>query len=798
MKRILKFIVATLCLTPVFMDSNAQQIRLRQNFDDNWLFAKGDFENVYKINFDDKKWTHINLPHDFRISENVDSESISGPQQGYFPGAVVWYRKKFTISPSEKNKQVIIQFDGVHMNSDYWVNGKHIGSRASGFISFWFDITPYLYFDRPNIISVRVDDYHQPFNRWYSGGGIYRHVWINYLDDIHIPVWGTYIAFQQVDNKKANGKIEISVSNSSDKQKVVNVTTEIYNPEGKLVNSQKSEITIESKGNNKLVQSIEIEKPNLWSLETPKMYKAISKLSENDIIIDEYQTPFGIRSIEFTSRQGFLLNGKKVILKGVNLHQDAGCMGTAVPEKVFESRLKTLKEIGCNAIRMSHYPHSPELLDMCDKMGFLVFDEFIDKWSLQYPGYNGATAPFFESWKDDLKLFIDRDRNHPSVFIWSMGNEVKEQFENPTLAKEIYDMMQNFTHNYEPTRKVTAALERSDQPSSMISNMDVVSYNYSTHLFAEWAAHDTSLIFISTETVPYSILLNKFARTDTVDFSKNSWFYEKENYAGQFIWAGFDYLGESKGWPDRGCPVGLVTTSGTRKPYSYFTESIYSEKPMVHLAVYDSVEAARLEAITHGHRYWYGPPIASHWNFNSGDAKPIPVYAFSNTDSVKLFLNNNYIGTSIPSAYSDKVARFDVKYVPGIIKAVGYINGKAVAEHQLKTAENPQKITILSDASIIKPDGKDVALLRVYVTDKSGTICPFAKNEIQFRVSGAGEIAGIDNGDVSQHFNFKNNALPTVNGQCMAVVRSNGKAGKIIIEARTIGLEPARITLYAK
>jgi beta-galactosidase len=384
-----------------------------------------------------------------------------------------------------------------------------------------------------------------------------------------------------------------------------------------------------------------------------------------------------------------------------------------------------------------------------------------------------------------------------------MGNELTEQFQNPKLGKEIYDIMQNFTHNYEPTRKVTAAMNLGGSEQPWLFSMNVVSYNYSINDFVKWAALDTNLIFISTETLPYSILSKQLLseelpRTDTVDFSKNSWFYNKENYVGQFIWAGFDYLGESKGWPDRGCPVGLVTTSGIRKPYSYFTESIYSDNPMVHLAVYDSAEAARLEAIRHFHRFWYGPPVASHWNWNNDSAKPIPVYAFSNTDSVQLFLNNQYIGTSIPSTNADKVARFYVKFIPGTLKALGYKNGTVVAVHQLQTAGKPEKITIISENPVIIPNGSDISILRVSIKDRNGTICPFAKNEIQFKITGVGELAGIDNGDISQHFNYKNKTLPAVNGQCMAVVRSNGQAGEIIIEARAKGLKPVRITLFAK
>jgi len=800
MKSLFNTVAIGLYLTLFFQNSNAQQVRLKQNFDTNWFFAKGDFSDAFKPDYNDINWLRINLPHDFRIFETVDSGSIAGKSQGFFPGDVVWYRKKFNLPPYEKGKQVVIQFDGVYMNSDYWINGKYIGNRASGFVSFWFNITPYLYYDKPNVISVRVDAYHQPYNRWYSGGGIYRHVWLNFLDEVHIPVWGTYLTFEKVDKLKANGTIEIKIRNTTDRERILDLTTEIFNPEGKLVNLQTSKITVGNNNENITKQSFEIEKPDLWSIETPRMYKAISKLIDNKIVIDEYYTPFGIRDIVFTTRQGLLVNGEKIIIKGVNLHQDAGCMGTAVPEKILEDRLKTLKGIGCNAIRMSHYPHAPELMDMCDKMGFLVYDEFIDKWGLNFPDYNGGTSSFSKTWGNDLKMFLDRDRNHPSVFIWSMGNEPTEQLENPRLGKDIYEMMQNYTHNYEPSRKVTAVMRQGPEvPSSIIFSMDVVSYNYSTHDFAEWTALDSNLIFISGETLPYSILKGKqLPRTDTVDFSKNSWFYNKENYAGQFVWAGFDYLGESKGWPDRGCPVGLITTSGVRKPYSYFTESIYSEKPMVHLAVYDSVEAARLEAISHFHRFWYGPPVASHWNLNPAGTKPIPVYAFSNTDSVQLFLNNIYLGASIPSSNADKVARFYVKFIPGTLKALGYKNGKIVATHQLQTAGKPEKISIIPDTSVIKPNGSDISILRVYIRDKNGNICPFAKNEIQFKITGAGELAGIDNGDISQHFNYKNNILPAVNGQCMAVVRSNGKSGEIIIEAGTKGLEPSRITLFAK
>jgi beta-galactosidase len=795
MKTLVIAIILVLYINLFSQDTNAQQIRLKQKIDKDWLFIKGDFPDAKNADYDDKNWQHINLPHDFRISEKVDSSSISGTHQGFFPGAVAWYRKKLNLPLSETGKQVIIQFDGVSMNSDYWVNGKHVGNRSSGYISFWYNITPYLYFDRPNVISVRVDTYHQPFNRWYSGGGIYRHVWLNFLSEIHIPVWGSYISFKQVDGAKAFGTVETLIRNTSSVQKTVDLKTDIYNPDGELINSQISRITVENLKENNLKQFIEIEKPGLWSLETPRMYKAVSKIIENEKIIDEYHTSFGIRTIELNNRFGFLLNGKKVILKGVNLHQEAGCMGVAVPEKLLLNRLNTLKEIGCNAIRMSHYPHAPELLDMCDSLGFLVYDEFTDKWEHQYSGFKGIAAPFFETWKNDLKMFLDRDRNHPSIFIWSMGNEVAEQNQDPELGKKICEMMQNFTHVYEPTRKVTVA-RNTGEPN--LFKTDVLSYNYATHRFAEWSKRDTNLIFISTETVPYSVSSQPFPRTDTVDYSKNSWFFNKENYAGQFIWAGFDYLGESKGWPERGCPVGLIATNGVRKPISYFTESIYSEKPMVYIGAYDPVEAERLNSIKHIHRLWYGPPVCMHWNFNSGSTELIPVYAFSNTDSVKLFLNDKYIGTSIPSANIDKVGRFYVKFMPGTLKAIGFKNGKAAATHQLQTAGPPAKITITSGDQIIIPDNDDVSIIRIRVTDKSGNLCPFAKNVIRFRVTGAGELAGVDNGDVSQHFNYKGNILPVLNGQCMAIIRSNGRSGEIIVDALSEGLEPGRIIVLAK
>lgn len=773
--------------------------RTTLNFDNDWRFAKGDYPGASATVFNDKSWQVINVPHDFRITEKVDSSSIAGASQGYFPGKIGWYRKEFDIPESYAGKSVIISFDGIQLNSDIWVNGKYVGSRASGFISFWYDITGFIEPGKSNFISIRVDSYHQPANRWYSGAGIYRHVRLSYVDPVHIAEWGTYVTFEKIGKNLAEGKIETTITNSTRNLKNAELKTDVFDKRGNLIYTVSSDLTANPGRDIKTVQQLKVQEPDIWDTGSPSIYLIVSRLTVNGRMIDEYHTKTGIRSVEFNSKQGFLLNGRKVVLKGVNIHQDLGCLGIALNEKILESRLKLLKEMGVNAIRTSHYPHSPELYDMCDRMGFLVFNEFTDKWAVPFETYKGNTEPFFDSWLSDLKMFIDRDRNHPSIIIWSTGNEMNEQLSDPDLGKLIYRKMQDFIHKYEPSRKVTAVLRLSgpEMPSSMMQQMDVISYNYATHMFPEWEKKDPDAIFISAETVTYTRLgRSRFQNNDTVDFSMNSWFSNKEQYAGQFIWAGFDYLGESKGFPDRACPVGLITTTGLRKPYSYFHESIYSEKPMVQLAVYDSLEARRLNAIRHSHRNWYGPPLADNWNLYKSGSKPVMVYAFTNTDSVKLWLNNKLVRTCRPSDYPDHIARFKVRYEPGILRASGYKNGKEVTD-QIETADNPQRLLLTTEHNRILSDGKDVALIRIMAADFKGNLCPMTTNEVTFNITGPGKLIGIDNGDVSQHFSYQGRNLPLVNGQCIAVVCSDGNAGEIKVEAESPGLTGGLINIIA-
>ncbi len=779
--------------------------RNRQQINFNWKFFPADSVNVELSDIQETDWQDVNLPHDWAIGEPVSATNPSGARMGYFPGGIGWYRKILHLGEEYRGKKVFIEFDGIYMNSDVWINGHHLGHFSSGYVSHYYDLTPYLTFDTENILAVRVDNSHQPSDRWYAGCGIYRHVWLTTAEKVYIPVWGTYITTQQKENNASMVTHQVSLKNESGENFSGNLITNILY-KGETVKSIKTDISdLEPGLTEVLTQEIEIKDPKLWSIESPELYTAhTSIISSDQKAMDNYSTIFGIRDIHIDTT-GLYLNGERIILKGVNIHHDAGCLGAAVPDMAVERRLRILKEMGCNTIRLSHYPHAPELLDMCDRMGILTMSEFADQWEMKFSNYGGKEDPFVDTWEQNLKNFIKRDRNHPSVFMWSLGNETMEQRYNPKRGVELLTMMRDFVHAYEPSRKVTCAMVRSgggnrpwEDPSSMIHYTDITSYNYRTHRFKEWKEMFPEMMFISTETQMYN---NEWPPSpDTLDFSKNSWFelQGKDYILGQYIWAGIDYLGESKGWPDRACPVGLLNTCGFRKPTSYFTESIYSDKPMVYLAVHDDQLADSLSQLKHSHIQWYEPAIKSHWNYSHAKEAQRKVYAFTNCESVKLLLNGKAIEEKNRADFPDQVIRWEVDFEPGEIVAVGLNNGNEVCRHALQTAAKPEKIVLLPDHETLKANGQDVCHVEVRLTDMNGIVIPDAKNLIRFSIEGAGKIIGVDNGDVADHFNFKGNEVQLRNGKCLVVVQSDLVKGYVKLTASADGMEPASVVIQTE
>ena len=784
-------------------------VRVHHHIDFDWKFSKGNIENAENTDFNDQNWSMVNLPHDWMVEGPIAKDNPSGVAGGFFPEGVGWYRKYLTLPQDRKGKKVYLHFDGIYRNSDVWVNGRHVGHRVYGYISHYYDVTPYVTYDAPNVIAVRVDGSVQPIDRWYSGCGIYRHVWITIADPLHVPVWGTYITTPNIEDTQATINVQTKVKNDYTDRQACRLVTRIIDPFGKESAQLSTEQMIAAGKFQVIEQQVTIPKPKLWGLERPNLYKAVSLIYAGDRLVDTYVTPFGIRKIEFDNQVGFKLNNKKVILKGLCIHHDGGSIGAAVPDGVWERRLKIIKKMGVNSVRLAHNPHAPEILDMCDRLGILVFDELYDKWV--WPWQDDGTEPpkwtrvqiddykdkFEATWEQDLTDFINRDKNHPCVFIWSTGNETMEQLKDPNEAVRQLKRYIAKCHELDPSRAATCALHPHGQNlSDMVHHMDVVSYNYRTADFAEWHKMFPSYIWIASETKAY----RKQTPEDwsKIDWSQNSWFLLGDFVAGQYIWAGIDYLGESRDWPDKGIRSGIIFSNGFQKPYSYFAQSVYSDEPMVRIVALDNVLLNILINEKTWQESWYGPPVSDHWNFPERKGKNIEVFAHTNCESVELILNGKSYGTKKLADFPDRVIRWDVPYQEGTILAIGKNRNMTVCEHELKTAGEAAKIVMSPDRKKLRANGKDVANIEVFITDEKGVRVPRSTNKISFDVQGAGKIIGIDNGDMSDLSKPTEPIRETRDGRLLLIVQAARGAGEVIITAESEGLTSKPLKLRVR
>lgn len=766
-------------------------IRCRKNIDFDWefvLFA----DSIQEKNSPVMVWKQVDLPHDWSIEGPFNMDNPSGMPGAYLPGGIGWYRKKIEVPEAFQHQNVIVEFDGVYKDADVWMNDHLLGHQSNGYVSFLYDLTPYLNKNGENVLKVRVDNSDLPHDRWYSGCGIYRHVWLNFVSDIHIPLWGTYITTPEITNDLASVNVETNIRNKSRSDRKCILKTVIISPEKKEIVRVESDVIVPGDSVINISQKMDVLGPVCWSLERPVLYKARSEVYVDNQLCDEYESNFGIREIKFLAGQGFLLNGQKVLMKGVNMHYDAGCLGAAVPDMAIYRRLKILKGMGCNAIRLAHNPHTPELLAMCDTMGILLIDEAFDKWETAC--YGKAKFPSFDfknNWEKDLKAFISRDRNHPSIVLWSVGNEVAEV--NKPSGVETLKKLVGFVHRYEPTRPVTCALQpgrqENGEPLEMAFCMDVVSYNYMSQYYESDHRKYPGMIFLGSETLPYYTRNNLESNLWEKDVSKkyitgNSFFQVGDFVAGHFIWSGFDYLGEAvQPWPLKGWENGLINTCGFRKPYSFYIQSLYSDCPLVHIAVSDELNKHQI-----GKKGWDWPPVKSSWDWPFDEDKKLTVYTYTSCGSVELILNGKSIGEKYLKDFPQKMIEWEIPYEPGILLAIGKNGGKEVARHQLVTAGDPVKIDLIPDYSQVRADGKDIIHVTVEVVDRNGNLCTTSHVPVEFYVSGKGRIIGVDNGDLWSNEPYKSNRREVRDGKALCVIQAGKEKGDLVLRACSQGL----------
>lgn len=802
-------------------------VRTRKDFDESWRFNLGDVVGAQQVAFADTVWRVLNLPHDWSIEGKFTKDNPATPGGGALPDGIGWYRKTFTLPEADKNKHAFIDFDGVYMNSKVWINGHLLGERPYGYISFRYELTPYLnYGSKKNILAVRVDNSKQPASRWYSGSGIYRNVWLVITNNVYVDHWGTYVTTPEIKDDQATVHIQTKIRNRENNEQQVTLQTVLYDAAGKKVVSSDSKVTIPSDSSALVQHELSVPKPLLWSDTNPYLYKAVSYVKSGNKLLDRYDTPFGIRSFRFDADKGFFLNGKHVKIRGVCDHHDLGALGAAINTRALERQLELLKGMGCNGIRTSHNPPAPELLNLCDKMGFIVMDEAFDAWEKAKRPYDYHL--YFDQWhKKDMTDFVLRDRNHPSVIIWSIGNEIPEQRDpkGDSLAKELGGIVKSL----DTTRPVTSACNYPEH-NNYIANSgvcDLIGHNYGRK---EWTTfHDVfpGKKFIASETTsaiatrghydmpsdsirrwpPREVMtkiyqMMKKNKDQEIDFEKlfaqyhvmnpnytcssydncsvpwgstheETWKIVKKNdfISGMFIWTGFDYLGEPTPypWPARSSYFGIIDLAGFPKDAYYMYQSEWTNKKVLHLL--------------------------PHWNWNKGDT--VDVWAYTNCGEVELFLNGKSLGTKSKQG-DDLHLMWRVPYVPGTLKAKGRTNGQVVMTTVIKTAGPPAKILLQANRSEIRADGKDLSFVTVKVVDKDGTLVPDADNMIRFKVNGPLTIAGVDNGCQTSLEPFKADYRKAFNGKCLIILQAAKNAGRTTLTAKSEGLEQASVTILSK
>lgn len=806
-----------------------------ENFNGDWKFSLnvGTDENPEAPGYDDSGWRKLNLPHDWAIEGDFDEHNPSGTGGGALPGGIGWYRKNFTVSPKEKGLRFSIEFDGVYMNSTVYLNGHLLGTRPYGYISFNYYLNDYINWEGENVIAVKVDNSDQPNSRWYSGCGIYRDVRLVKTGEIRVDQWGTYVRTESLSDNKALVRINTSVVNGTINKMVrtLTVTSTVKDSKGKTIASSSTSKELQFNGIFDLEDSILVETPHLWSVDDPHMYTLVTSVSVNKKKVDTYETPFGIRTIEFRADSGFYLNGEHVRINGVCLHHDQGCLGAATNERAIERQLQILKEMGCNGIRCSHNPPSPILLDLCDRMGFLVMDEAFDMWHRRKTERDYAR--FFEGWANrDLSDMIKRDRNHPSIVIWSIGNEVQEQWSDAradtlsdllleTLSdrdeyiidykREDIDNVNTFiTRNlvdiikhYDPTRPVTAGCNEPSPNNNLFRSgaIDVIGYNYHNQNVPSVPRLFPGKPFIITESVsalmtrgfyemPSDKLMTRPVRWDRPYFNdtfscsaydnvRTPWGSHHEDnliflnsqpfVAGQYIWTGFDYIGEPTpyGWPARSSYFGIVDLAGFPKDVYYLYQAEWTDTPVLHLF--------------------------PHWNWEPGEQIDMWCY-YNNADEVELFINGKSQGTRTKDAQHLHVV-WNVTFEPGTVKVVARKDGVETASREIHTAGEPAQIRLTPDRSTIKSNGTDLSFVTVEILDKDGNLCPNADNLVKFEISGNGFIAGVDNGSPISLERFKDSKRKAFYGKCLVVLQNNGKKGTIKLDAVAEGLKRAHIDI---
>ena len=804
----------------------------RHLWDEGWRFSLQNDDKPQQSSFDDSTWRLLDLPHDWAIEGDFHAQHSSGANGGALPGGKGWYRKHLVLHDNDAASRYVLHFDGAYMNTSVFVNGKHVGTRPYGFISFSYNITPYLNKQGDNVIAVSVDNSKQPNSRWYTGCGIYRHVYLSKSADIRVAEWGLQ-AISKV--KKGVGYLTLNtqIENPSGRHRQVTIRQKLWNKAHQLVAQTSKNCKVETSG-AMVSQQMRVQKPQLWSLASPHLYTITTEIIENGHVLDCDTITTGFRTVEFDVAKGFFLNGENIKINGVCLHGDLGCLGAAINEDALYRQLVIMKDMGVNAIRCSHNPPAPELLNLCDSMGLLVMDEAFDSWLQGKTTYDYSL--YFKTWAErDLRDMVLRDRNHPSIILWSIGNEVLEQWnktKNPTVALEDVNILLNdsrdkallsaadtlnasakltqvlaaIVRRYDPTRLVSAGCNEVSPNNNLFKSgtLDVIGFNYHQKKVKDVPQNFPGKPFIMTETVSalhtrgyYRMPSDSLYRWPTYkrpftepsfmcssydnccaywgSTHEQTWDVVKHTpyCSGQFIWTGFDYIGEPTpfNFPARSSYFGIVDLAGFPKDVYYLYQSEWTKKPVLH--------------------------VFPHWNWVEGQTIDLWCY-YSQADEVELFVNGKSQGVRQKSNDHEYHVAWRVTFEPGEVRVVARKNGKVVAEKTRRTAGAPHHIQLTPNHKVIKANGRSLSFVTVEVVDKDGNLCPWAENNILFSLTGDAKIAGVDNGSPFSLERFQANERHAFFGKCLVVLQAGKKPSTLRLTAKSVDLAPQTIEIKSE
>lgn len=769
-------------------------------FDDNWRFHRGDLEGAELADFDDSGWRTVDLPHDWSIEDlpgtdsPFDPEAINGVSVGFTVGGTSWYRKEIEAPAGIKGKSVYIQFDGIYMNSDLWLNGERLGKYPYGYSSFWYDITDKVKPGEKNEIAVQVKNEGKN-SRWYAGSGIYRHVWLRIAEPVHVAQWGTFITTSKVEKDAAAVNVKTKVNNAGAEAAEVILITKIVDASGKEQAKTSSVQSIKAGKYYEFDEHIQVTEPQLWSVSEPNLYTAISEVYIGKKLSDIYETTFGIRSISFDAKKGFQLNGETMKLKGGCVHHDNGPLGAKAYNRAEERKVELLKASGYNAIRCAHNPPSPAFLDACDKLGMLVINEAFDTWR-EKKNRDDYNVYFDEWWQADIDNMILRDRNHPSIIMWSTGNEIPNRHK-PEVA-EVSHMLTNRIKELDTTRPVTNGVNGvAPDKDALFASLDVVGYNYARDKYQSEHERVPARVVYASESFPIE------AFEYWMDVEDNDYII------GDFVWTAFDHIGEASiGWlgyaqskdfyPWNLAFVGDIDICGWKRPQSYYRDALWKNGDDVSIFV-KSPERTFPEVNPKPTEWskWYWHDVHPHWTWKGHEGKVLEVKVFSSGDEVELFQDGKSLGKKETNRSTELIARWEVPYNPGILKAVAYRNGQQTSSSELKTVEKASHIRLTADRTRIKADNQDLSYITVELIDENGVRDFHAEDLVKFEIEGPGTIVAVGNAHPKSTESYIQPHRKAWQGRCLVIVKSGYKKGDIKLKARAGGLVPSEVVIKA-